>query len=146
MKTIQVEKNNGCVLSQSKGQVMMIVVMVLSGVIIGSVAISGIMTARQTRQTADAGASAKAVYAADAGLEWRVYKFIKDYYNCECPSGKTCDELLPPQFEDSNVVLNTNCSVSSHKPDEVYSYYTITSNSKVSNSSYVFKQEIRVIK
>lgn len=122
---------------------MMIVVMVLSGVIIGSVAISGIMTARQTRQTADAGSSAKAVYAADAGLEWRIYNFIGDYYNCSCPVDKTCDELPPPEIEG----LTTSCGVSAiARTDETYNYYTIVSNAQIKDSSYTFKQEIRVIK
>ena len=69
-------------IKKEKGQVMMIVVMVLSSVMIGATAIAGLLTSRQIRQTADAGNFSKAVFAADAGFEWRMYKFIKDEFVC----------------------------------------------------------------
>lgn len=125
---------------------MMIVVMVLSGVIIGAAAISGILTTRQTRQTIDAGFSSKAVFAADAGLEWRLYKFIKDNYQCiECPDGNSCDQI--PQFEKIGgveVPLTTTCAKTSSGSE--YDYYRISSVGKVRDVSHEFKQEIRVIK
>jgi len=66
----------------NRGQVMMVVVLVLSGIIIGSTAVAGLMMVRQTRQTVDAGISSKTIFAADAGLEWRINKFIRDDYTC----------------------------------------------------------------
>ncbi len=124
----------------------MIVVMVLSGIIIGAAAISGTLTVRQIRQTIDAGNSSKALFTADAGLEWRIYKFIKDNYQCnDCPDGAVCDQI--PQFEKIGVVevsLTTTCA--NIDSDYEYDYYRISSTGKAKDSSYSFKEEIKVIK
>jgi hypothetical protein len=134
------KRNNGQVLRQDSGQVMMIVIMVLSGVMIGSMAISGTLTARQIRQSADAGASSKVIFAADAGLEWVLYKFVKDKYECiDCPNGEVCDQL--PEFKTSNgveVTLNINCEPTGF--DEFNNYYKISSTGSTDKSSYTFSE------
>lgn len=125
---------------------MMIVVLVLSGIIIGATAVGGLMMVRQTRQTTDAGASSKTIFAADAGLEWRMYKFILDDYRCiDCPDGNQCDQI--PQFEKNNNVevrLTTTCAKQSEDKD--FNYYLVSSTGKAGNSSYIFNEQIRVVK
>ena len=150
MKIIQINKNSGEVrlpeyilgsrTSLNSGQVMMIVVMILSAVMIGAVAVGGLLTSRQTRQSADAGSFSKAIFAADAGLEWRLYKFIEDGYECSgCPSGNVCGEK---PFGDD--ILTTTCTSTGSDAD--YDYFVISSTAKYAKTSYVFNQEIRVIK
>lgn len=135
MKTKNTKKQNG--------QVMMIVVMILSAVMIGAVAIGGLLTSRQIRQSADAGSFSKAIFAADAGLEWRLYKFIEDGYECkkeDCSdNGTVCGEK---PFGDD--ILTTACASTGSDAD--YDYFVISSTAKYAKTSYVFNQEIRVIK
>ena len=129
--------------NQNSGQVMMIVVLVLSGIIIGATAVSGLMTVRQTRQTADAGNSSKAVFAADAGLEWRIYKFIDDGYACkaeDCSDGGLFCDQKP--FNDT--ILITTCK--SAGQDNTHYYYTISSSATINNSSYTFYKDMSVPK
>ncbi|MDO8442765.1 MAG: hypothetical protein Q7S81_00690 [bacterium] len=138
MKKIQDKNNNG--------QAMMIVVMVLSAVMIGAVAVGGLLTSRQTRQSADAGSFSKAIFAADAGLEWRLYKFLKDENSCKAENcsddGVVCNEK--PSFGVGDDILKTTCVQTGSDAD--YDYFAITSTAKYAKTSYVFNQEIRVIK
>lgn len=135
------KKQNKRIIKSNSGQVMMIVVMVLSAVMVGSLAISGLLTARQTRQSGDAGAFSKSMYAADSGLEWRLYKFVKDHYVCKnCPDNG--DACLEQPF--GNDIITTTCE--STGSDSDYDYFRITSTAKYGKTSYVFKQDISVIK
>jgi Tfp pilus assembly protein PilX len=142
-------------MSKNKGQVMMIVVMVLSGVIIGAATISGFLTASQTRQTADSGSSAVAIYAADAGLEWRMYKLYNDWKkdnlapgNCsDCPSGVACDKK--PSFVDNSEKINgvnvkADVVCVPQGDDGVYMYFKITSTGKAQNTSYSFQEVMKL--
>ncbi len=144
---IQKNKNKKHSISNSSGgQVMMIVVLILSGIIIGATAISGALTARQTRQTVDAGSSSKTIFASDAGLEWRLYKFIQDDYLCvDCPNGNVCDQK--PQFEKDKEIETTLSTTCVKKGEDVtYNYFTISSTAKVRDSSYTYKEDLRIIK
>lgn len=141
---------------------MMMVVLAMAGVIIGATAISGLLTARQTRQTADSGSSAVSVFAADAGLEWRMYKLYADWkagnllnadsgeYECsDCDKGLACDKK--PQFDiekinNTKVNLTVTCSLITPSPDPAYIYYNIKSTAKTLDTSYVFQQTIKLIK
>ncbi|MCL5017327.1 MAG: hypothetical protein M1155_01520 [Patescibacteria group bacterium] len=130
-------------INKTDGQVMMIVVLVLSGIIIGATAISGLMTVRQTRQTADAGNSSKSVFAADAGLEWRMYKFIKDNYQCKdelCRDGG----LFCDQRPFDNSILTTTCNLVNQ--DSSHYYYTISSSATFKDSSYTFYKDMTIPK
>ncbi|MCL5017319.1 MAG: hypothetical protein M1155_01470 [Patescibacteria group bacterium] len=139
----------------NNGQVMMIVVMVLSGVIVGAASIAGLLTARQTRQTADFGSSGVAEYAADAGLEWRVYKLYEDWKagnltvdnGCfDCNNGVACDKK--PDFVDNPVKINNvdvkdsvTCTALGLKNG--YLYFNINSIGNVQDVSFSFSQVIK---
>lgn len=73
---------------------MLITVLTLSGTILGATAISGLLMLYQIRQSSDTINSTKAIFAADTGLEWRLYKFFKaDGQTCQdCPNGGVCPE------------------------------------------------------
>lgn len=59
------------------GQVMLLTILVLSGTILGATTIAGFLTLYQIRQSTDIINSAKAIFAADAGLECEFYNYTK---------------------------------------------------------------------
>ncbi len=57
---------------------MLVVVLGLSAILTSSLVIGGIMVSYQLRQAAFAGHSTAAIYAADAGIEYELYRKYKD--------------------------------------------------------------------
>lgn len=97
-------------LSVRSGQAMLMTVLVLSGTILGATTIAGLLTLYQLRQSADVANSAKAIFASDAGIEWRLYKFFKlDGQTCmDCPDGVGCPQ--PEMTNQSSFI--SSCTVS----------------------------------
>ena len=62
----------------SAGQVMLVTVMALSGMILGATTIAGLLMIYQLRQSTDLVNSTKAIYAADAGIEYELYRIYQD--------------------------------------------------------------------
>jgi hypothetical protein len=60
------------------GQAMLITVLALGGAILGATTVAGLLTLYQIRATTDAQSSAKAVFAADAGVEWARFSYYCD--------------------------------------------------------------------
>ncbi len=60
------------------GQVMLLTVMMLTGVILSTTSLVALITLYQIRQTGDVTASNQAIFAADAGIECALYKKIKE--------------------------------------------------------------------
>lgn len=91
---------------KNSGQVMLMAVLALSGTILGVSAIAGLLMLNQIRQSNDIVNSNKAIFAADSGIEWRLYKFFKaDNQTCqECPAGGACPE---PSFKNGAVFQAT---------------------------------------
>lgn len=58
-----------------KGQVMILTVLALGGTILGATTIAGLLMLYQLRSTSDVADSAKAIFAADTGIDWSLYKF-----------------------------------------------------------------------
>ncbi len=142
---------------KNSGQAMMVVVLALSAIIIGATAVSGLLTSRQTRQTADSGFSASAIFAADAGLEWRMYKLYSDWKagnlsegNCsDCGVGLACDKQPDFNIEKINnisVNLSVVCTPITPAPDPNYIYFKIISTAKAQDTSYSFQETIKLIK
>jgi len=61
-------------LKAEKGQVMLLTVMVTGGLILTASVIGGLLMLYQVRQSTDIINSTKAIFAADAGLEWDLYQ------------------------------------------------------------------------
>ncbi len=59
----------------SKGQAILLSIIVIGGVILGATTIAGFLTAVQLRQSNDAANSAKAIFAAETGINCGVYTF-----------------------------------------------------------------------
>ncbi len=60
------------------GQVMLLTVMLLTGVILSTASLAALLILYQIRQTTDVIASTQAIFAADAGLECALYKNLKE--------------------------------------------------------------------
>jgi hypothetical protein len=73
--------------SQS-GQAMLIAVLSLGGAILGATAVAGLLTLYQLRAVNDSANSAKAIFAADAGVEWTLF----NYY---CGMNGSCTDGAP---------------------------------------------------
>ena len=61
-----------------KGQVMLITILTLSGILLGATTIAGLLMTYQIRQATDITNSTKAIMAADAGIEWELYKISQE--------------------------------------------------------------------
>jgi hypothetical protein len=59
-----------------RGQAMILTAIALGGSILGATTIAGLLVVYQIRQASDFSASGRAIYAADAGIEWALYKFF----------------------------------------------------------------------
>jgi len=92
-----------------RGQVMLMTVMAISGTILGATTIAGLLMLYQVRQSTDIINSTKAIFAADSGLEWRLYKFFKsDNQACmNCPDGGSCPQ---PNLQ-NNATFSTTCDL-----------------------------------
>jgi hypothetical protein len=66
------------------GQAMLTAVLSISGVILGATTIAGFLMLYQLRAATDSENSAKAIFAADSGVEWTLF----DYY---------CGQANPPR-------------------------------------------------
>jgi hypothetical protein len=61
-----------------KGQVLLMTVLVLGGVMVAASTIAGYLMLLRIRQSTDSASSAVAISAADAGIEWDLYQRTKD--------------------------------------------------------------------
>jgi hypothetical protein len=61
-------------INNKSGQVMLMTVIMLSGAILASTSLAGLLVLYQLRQSTDAASSAKAIFAADSGIERALYK------------------------------------------------------------------------
>ncbi len=59
-----------------RGQAMLIATLSLGGAILGATTIAGLLMLYQIRGTTDSANSAKAIFAADAGVEWALYSYF----------------------------------------------------------------------
>jgi hypothetical protein len=58
-----------------RGQVMILTVLALGGTLLGATTVAGLLTLYQIRNSTDLANSARAIFAADAGIEWGLYNF-----------------------------------------------------------------------
>ncbi len=58
------------------GQVMILTVLALGGTILGAATVASLLVVYQIRQSTDLANSARAIFAADTGIEWGLYNSI----------------------------------------------------------------------
>lgn len=97
-----------------EGQIMLLTVLTLGGTILGATTIAGLLMIYQIRQATDIANSGKAIFAADAGIEWGEYQFFKP------------DPTLPlPTFANGAAVsVVTDCFDSADAPSDCASTST----------------------
>ena len=61
-----------------KAQILLNSVLVIGALILMSTALAGIVIRYQIRSATDIAGSTKAIFAADTGVEWELYKIFKD--------------------------------------------------------------------
>ena len=96
---------------KKRGQVMLMTVLIITGTILGSTTIAGLLMIFQIRQASDIVNTTKAIFAADNGLEWRLNKFYKDNQAClNCDTGVDCPQrdLTNNSTFETECVLNAN--------------------------------------
>ena len=90
------------------GQAMLIAVLSLGGAILGATAIAGFLTLYQIRTTTDSANSAKAIFAADSGVELARF----DYYcfpEGRCPLVTPGSSDYPPTAFSNGAQAMVNC-------------------------------------
>jgi hypothetical protein len=60
-----------------KGQIMLMSVLTLGAVMLGATVVAGFLVLYQIRMSSNAADSAKAIFAADAGIEWAIFSFTR---------------------------------------------------------------------
>jgi hypothetical protein len=74
------------------GQVMVLTVLALGGTILGATTVAGLLMLYQVRQATDLGNSARAIFAADAGME-------QSFFNIFCKGDESKSSYCPaPEF------------------------------------------------
>lgn len=68
-----------------KGQIMLLSVLTLGMIMLGATAIAGLLTVYQIRMSSNVTDSAKAIFAADAGLDWGIYQFTRPTSSDQAP-------------------------------------------------------------
>ncbi|MFA5083937.1 MAG: hypothetical protein WC475_00925 [Candidatus Paceibacterota bacterium] len=63
-------------MAKNKGQVMLMTVLVIGGLLLGASSIAGLLMVYQIRQSSDVVNSTKAIFAADTGIEWELYRLF----------------------------------------------------------------------
>jgi len=87
MKNFQTRKKNN-----EKGQVMLMIVMLIGSSILMATTISGYLMLQRLRMSSEIVDSTKAILAADTGIEWELYRYNK--LDCNYPK--------PQMTNDSN--------------------------------------------
>ena len=97
---------------------MILAVLMLGGAMLGVTAIAGLLMLYQIRQSTDYENSAKAIFAADAGVEWALQSYFK-------PPAGPLPGSPPGTLENGAVVSvtcydNTNSPVACSNPSSTY--------------------------
>ena len=94
--------NSKLITPNRTGQVMILTVLALGGVLLTATAIGGLLTVLQIRQAADFSNSTKAIFAADTGLEWGLYQFFQPASTAPQPSLTNGATFTVECFDDLN--------------------------------------------
>ncbi|PIT92190.1 MAG: hypothetical protein COU08_03845 [Candidatus Harrisonbacteria bacterium CG10_big_fil_rev_8_21_14_0_10_42_17] len=96
-------------MKQNQGQLMVFVAFVISATFLVFTALSGVLVTLQIRQTTNAVNSTKAIYAADTGIEWRLYRCTHELYIPSQTPGNLSDLQCHtrPEFDDMQIRLQS---------------------------------------
>lgn len=86
------------------GQVMILTILALGGTLLGATTVAGLLTLYQIRNSTDLANSAKAIFAADAGVEWALYNF-------SCANGGSQNPCPAPEEGDDDFANGSSVKV-----------------------------------
>lgn len=89
---------------------MLLTVLVLGGSILGASTIAGYLMLLKIRTSSDITNSTKAIYAADSGIEWELYKYFKDKPDYAQPALSNGASFIATEGETIKVVGNAGNS------------------------------------
>lgn len=110
------------IMNKEKGQVMLLTVMMLTGVILSTTSLVALLVLYQLRQTGDITASTQAIFAADAGIECALYKQVTKTNSSEwgdCSQGKLSNEAEFKTVTEGNTIKSAGKSRRSARAFEV---------------------------
>ena len=93
--------------NRNNGQVMLLTVLILGGVILSVSMIAGYITVQKIRQSSDVANSTKAIFAADTGIEWELYKCFKCNPLIFCDSTCTALDSQKPSMGNNSTVSSS---------------------------------------
>lgn len=93
---------------------MLLSVLIISGAILGATAIAGLLMLNQVRQATNVSLSTQALFAADTGIEWELFKLFKPDILADNPD-------LEPKME------NNTCIYTSTDPGPVGEGFSLRS-------------------
>ncbi|MBN2197880.1 hypothetical protein JW698_01645 [Candidatus Wolfebacteria bacterium] len=91
-----------------KGQVMLLTVLILGGSILIASTIAGYLMMLKIRSSSDIINATKAIYAADAGIEWNLYTRFKDSYPQPYLSNGSTFEIVVDEQEIKSIGKSSN--------------------------------------
>lgn len=103
---------------KKSGQVLLMSVMMLGGILLSATAIAGLLMQYQIRQTNDAANSAKALFAADATLEFESYCVVKqaNFLINNPTSQPDCSSYSTTTFDDTGIHFAVKVEEVSNNP------------------------------
>ena len=104
-----------------KAQVMLLTVLVLSGSILGDSTIVGYLMLLRVRASSDITNSTKAVFAADTGIEWELYKCFKCNPSIFCDSTCTTLDSQKPSMSNGSTISSSVVYDDSGAPQSIKS-------------------------
>ncbi|PIR88845.1 MAG: hypothetical protein COU09_00250 [Candidatus Harrisonbacteria bacterium CG10_big_fil_rev_8_21_14_0_10_44_23] len=106
------EKNKSASIRHSSGQVMLMTTVVISATLLAATTLAGVLMISQLRQTANVEQSTRGIFAADAGLEYELYRFYQDKCSESSPSlaNEAVVETQVSGGEGTNVVIRSQGS------------------------------------
>lgn len=93
------------------GQAMLAAVLSISGAILGATTVAGFLTLYQLRAANDSENSAKAIFAADSGVEWTLF----DYY---CGGDGRCSGYPAADYATSSFANGVSFQVTCYDADD----------------------------
>jgi len=105
-------KNQKSKVKSFSGQVIILTVLILGGSILGASTIAGYLMLLKIRTASDITNSTKAIFAADAGLEWELYKQFK---NSAYPKPVFSNEADFESSNDGTVIKSIGHSLNSYR-------------------------------
>ena len=113
-------QRSGQVLRQRSGQAMLIAVVIMGSILLSITTIAGYLSTQRLKTSSDVAASTRAIYAADAGIEWNLYKNLISPQVASAPSFSNGASMSCSQV--GNVITCTGTSA----PSTRSLYLTIT--------------------